>query len=72
MPSSNGMLTYKEHGLLLCEIHLLRQKALQTLPREIYAEFLEDLGDLADLRTGIQRQLRVADRIRWAYDKWLS
>lgn len=72
MPSSNGMLTYKEHGLLLCEIHLLRQKALQTLPREINAEFLEDLGDLADLRTGIQRQLRVADRIRWAYDKWLS
>lgn len=71
-PSTNGMLTYKEHGLLLCEVHILRQKALQVLPREIYMDFLEELNDLVNLRTGIERQLRVVDRIRWAYGRWLS
>lgn len=71
-PSTSGILTYKEHGLLLCEVHILRQKALQVLPREIKVEFLEELNDLVDLRTGIERQLRVVDRIRWAYGQWLS
>ncbi|MCJ1261356.1 Nuclear control of ATPase protein 2 [Lobaria immixta] len=70
-PSTNGMLSYKEHGLLLCEVHVLRQAAHQVLPGQINAEFLEDLNDLMDLRTGVGRQMRVVDRIRWAYSKWL-
>lgn len=65
------MLSYKEHGLLLCEVHLLRQTAQQVLPGQISAEFLEELNDLMDLRTGVERQNRVVDRIRWAYSKWL-
>lgn len=40
------------------------------LPGQINAEFLEDLNDLMDLRTGVERQMRVVDRIRWAYSKW--
>ena len=66
------MLSYKEHGLLLCEVHILRQRAQEVLPREIHAEFLEDVRDLVDLRTGVERQVRVVDRIRWAYSKWLQ
>ena len=66
------MLSYKEHGLLLCEVHVLRQKAQEVLPREINAEFLEEMNDLVDLRTGVDRQVRVVNRIRWAYSKWLQ
>ena len=65
------MLSYKEHGLLLCEVHVLRQRARVVLPGEINTEFLEDIKDLVDLRTGVERQVRVVDRIRWAYTKWL-
>ena len=71
-PSNNGgMLSYKEHGMVLCEVHILRQKAQRVLPGEIYAEFLEELSDLIDIRTGVDRQIRAVDRIRWAYGKWL-
>lgn len=41
------------------------------LPGQINGEFLEELNDLMDLRTGVERQMRVVDRIRWAYSKWL-
>ena len=67
----NNMLSYKDHGLLLCEVHLLRQRAQKLLPSEINNEFLEDLNELIDLRTGIDRQVRVVERIRWAYSKWV-
>jgi nuclear-control-of-ATPase protein 2 len=70
-PSSNGMLSYKEHGLLLCEVHVLRQNGQHVIPSEIYREFLEEINDLVDIRTGVDRQLKVVERIRWAYSKWL-
>ena len=50
---------------------MLRQTAQQVLPGQVNAEFLEELNDLTDLRTGIERQNRVVDRIRWAYSRWL-
>ena len=71
-PSNNGMLSYKEHGLLLCEVHVLRQRAASVVSGEIYREFLEDVNELVDIRTGIARQLKVVERIRWAYAKWLQ
>ncbi|KAL8899974.1 MAG: hypothetical protein Q9192_001306 [Flavoplaca navasiana] len=70
-PASNGMLSYKDHGMLLCEVHVLRQSAGGVMSRDIYAEFLEEINDLVDLRTGVERQIRVVDRIRWAYSKWI-
>ena len=70
-PTSNGMLSYKDHGMLLCEVHVLRKRAQRVFPGEIYNEFLEDVNDLIDLRTGVERQIQVAERIRWAYLKWL-
>lgn len=65
------MLSYKEHGLLLCEIHVLRQNAQRVLPGDIHREFLEEVDDLVDIRTGVERQLKVVERMRWAYAKWL-
>lgn len=71
-PTENGMLSYKDHGMLLCEVHMLRQKGQHILPGEIFNEFLEEVNDLVDLRTGVDRQVRVVERIRWAYEKWLQ
>jgi nuclear-control-of-ATPase protein 2 len=65
------MLSYKDHGLLLCEVQVLRQKAAAVLPGNIHREFLEDIKDLIDIRAGIQRQMKVVERIIWAYAKWL-
>ncbi|KAI9848228.1 MAG: Nuclear control of ATPase protein 2 [Thelocarpon superellum] len=60
-PSSanQGLLSYKDHGLLLCEVHVLRQRARRTLPSEVYREFLEEIQDLVDIRTGIDRQIKL-------------
>ncbi|KAL7628898.1 Nuclear control of ATPase protein 2 [Parahypoxylon ruwenzoriense] len=69
-PSPNNLLSYKDHGLLICEVHVLRRLAHNVLPADIEKDFLEDLDDLANLK-GIQSQLRTLDRIRWAYSKWL-
>jgi len=71
VPTSNGMLSYKDHGLLLCEVHVLRQRATLVLPGNVHREFLEDVNDLVNIHIGIERQLRVVQRIRWAYSKWL-
>ncbi|ETS83841.1 hypothetical protein PFICI_05717 [Pestalotiopsis fici W106-1] len=70
-PSPNNLLSYKDHGLLVCEVHVLRRLAHSLLPADIEREFLEDLDDLANLK-GIQSQVRALDRIRWAYAKWLK
>lgn len=71
-PSPNGMLSYKDHGLLLCEVHVLRSRAHSLFPGEIEREFLEDVNELGNISIGIERQLKVVERIRWAYGKWLS
>ena len=70
-PTENGILPYKDHGLLLCEVHVLRQRAAAVLPGEIHREFLEDVNDLLDIRFGVQRQMKVLERLQWAYAKWL-
>ncbi|KAH9909077.1 ATP synthase regulation protein NCA2 [Xylariomycetidae sp. FL2044] len=70
-PSPNNLLSYKDHGLLICEVHVLRKLAHQVLPADVERDFLEDLDDLANLK-GIQSQMRALDRIRWAYSKWLK
>ncbi|KAG9244819.1 ATP synthase regulation protein NCA2-domain-containing protein [Calycina marina] len=71
VPATNNLLSYKDHGLLLCEVHVLRTRAKSLFPGEIEREFLEDVGDLCDIGSGIQTQLKVLERIRWGYSKWL-
>ncbi|KJZ79297.1 hypothetical protein HIM_01448 [Hirsutella minnesotensis 3608] len=69
-PTENNVLSYKDHGLLLCEVHVLRSLACKLMPRDVEKEFLEDLDDLANIK-GIQIQAKALDRIRWAYSRWL-
>ncbi|KAH7145789.1 ATP synthase regulation protein NCA2 [Dactylonectria estremocensis] len=70
-PTESNLLSYKDHGLLLCEVHVLRSLVDRLMPRDIGREFLEDLDDLSNMK-GIQLQARALERIRWAYGKWLK
>ena len=72
MPTEFGEMSYKDHGLLLCEVHLLRQTASGMLPKRIFRDFLEEIDDLVDIRAGLTRQLKVVERMRWAYSKWFT
>ncbi|CEJ84381.1 Putative ATP synthase regulation protein NCA2 [[Torrubiella] hemipterigena] len=69
-PTQNNVLSYKDHGLLLCEVHVLRSMVTRLMPRDIRKEFLEDLDDLANIK-GIPTQAKALERIRWAYARWL-
>jgi len=71
-PTEFGEMSYKDHGLLLCEVHLLRQTASGMLPKRIFRDFLEEIDDLVDIRAGLTRQLKVVERMRWAYSKWFT
>lgn len=71
-PTEFGEVSYKDHGLLLCEVHLLRQAASGILPRRIFHDFLQEVDELVDVRSGLERQQKVVDRIRWAYAKWFT
>ena len=71
-PTDMGILSYKDHGLFLCEVHVLRARAKRLFPGEVEREFLEDVKDLCNINSGIQVQLKVLERIRWAYSKWLA
>ncbi|KAH8735715.1 ATP synthase regulation protein NCA2-domain-containing protein [Ilyonectria robusta] len=70
-PTESNLLSYKDHGLLLCEVHVLRNLVDRLMPRDIGREFLEDLDDLSNMK-GIQLQARALERIRWAYGRWLK
>ncbi|KAI5360614.1 putative nuclear control of ATP synthase 2 [Septoria linicola] len=67
-----GELQYKDQGLLLCEVHVLRQAAVKIMPSQIWREFGEEMDELCDVRKGVQRQKAVLGRVRWAYGRWLS
>lgn len=71
-PTEFGEVSYKDHGLLLCEVHLLRQAASSILPRRIFHDFLVEVNELVDVRSGLERQQKVVERIRWAYSKWFT
>jgi nuclear-control-of-ATPase protein 2 len=71
-PTEDGEISYKDHGLLLCEVHLLRQAASGILPRRIFHDFLVEIDELVDVRSGLHRQQKVVERIRWAYSKWFT
>ncbi|KDB21569.1 hypothetical protein H109_06508 [Trichophyton interdigitale MR816] len=71
LPSQTGVLSYKDHGLLICEAETLRRRAERVLPGAIYHEFHEDLNDLLNVRAGISHQMKVVDQIRWTYSKWI-
>ncbi|KKA27645.1 hypothetical protein TD95_001239 [Thielaviopsis punctulata] len=70
-PTEDGSLLYKEHGLLLCEIHVLRNLVNSTglLPRgEISECFLQDMDSLANGKVASQKA--ALERVRWTYGRW--
>ncbi|KAI5848137.1 ATP synthase regulation protein NCA2-domain-containing protein [Tricharina praecox] len=69
---NEGCLNYKEHGLLLCEVHVLMEDARMVLNRTLLGDFVADLEELVDVRGGVKKQLKVVERIRWAYARWLK
>ncbi|KAI9836082.1 MAG: hypothetical protein M1819_001696 [Sarea resinae] len=69
--ANSNILSYKDHGLLLCEVHVLRQLAKQLLPGDIWREFVGEVEELVDLRVGIARQARVVQRLRWGFGRYL-
>ena len=71
-PNEFGEIYYKDHGLLLCEAHLLRQEASRVLPRRIFHDFLQEIDELVNIQSGLERQQKVVERIRWAYSKWFT
>ena len=71
-PSAQDTLSFKDHGLLLCEVHMLRQTSARLLPGVVQSEFLEDTNDLVDLNMGITRQQQAIERIWRAYWQWLQ
>jgi nuclear-control-of-ATPase protein 2 len=71
VPTQNNLLSYKDHGLLVCEVHVLRDLVHGLLPGEVERDFLEDLDDLVSLKA-ISIQQRALDRIRWTYSRWLN
>jgi nuclear-control-of-ATPase protein 2 len=69
-PTEFGELFYKDQGLLLCEAHLLRQAAGTLMQARVYREFCEDLDEVCDVRSGVERQRRGVERVRWAYGRY--
>ncbi|KAG9690918.1 NCA2-domain-containing protein, partial [Aureobasidium melanogenum] len=65
-----GELYYKDHGLLLCEVHVLREAAYRVMPAQVFRDFVEDVEELVDVRTGVKKQRKVVNRIRWAYKRY--
>ena len=68
-PGSNGLLSYKEHGLLLCEVHVLRENGLRVFPSELHHDYLKHLDKLTDIKTGVEQQSKVASRIQRMWEQ---
>ncbi|CAI7568805.1 hypothetical protein N7533_001872 [Penicillium manginii] len=64
---SNGVISFKDSGRLICEAESLLQKVKPMLGAMQYREFREDIQDLLDVRSGVEKQLRVVERMRWTY-----
>lgn len=68
---SHGILSYHDHGLLLCDAEALLQKGRLTLSRADLGEFQKDVRALVEVKQGVERQLQVVERMRWGYGRRL-
>ncbi|KAJ5498411.1 hypothetical protein N7453_007462 [Penicillium expansum] len=64
---SNGTIAYKDSGQLICEAEALLQHVRIISGSMQYEEFREDIQDLLNVQNGVDKQLRVIERMRWAY-----
>ena len=65
--SSNGTITYRDSGQLICEAEALLQHVKTISNSMQYQEFREDIQDLLNVQDGVDKQLRVVERMRWVY-----
>ncbi|CAK7204756.1 Nuclear control of ATPase protein 2 [Sporothrix eucalyptigena] len=70
LATMNGILSYKHRGLLVCEVHLLRNISHGLLPGDVEKEFLEDVDDMLNGKT-VDKQRLALDRVRWAYSRYM-
>ncbi|KAJ5806951.1 hypothetical protein N7474_010543 [Penicillium riverlandense] len=66
-PSSQGVLSHKDAGRLMCEAESLLQAAESVLGGRQYHELRQDVQDLLDTSGGVEQQQRVVERMRWTY-----
>lgn len=64
---SNGTIPYKDSGQLICEAEALLQQMRAVSSSMKYQEFREDIQDLLNVQNGVDKQLRVIERMRWSY-----
>lgn len=64
---TDNAISYKDSGRLICETEALLPKAKAALKGTQYQEFREGIQDLLETRSGIDKQLRVMERMRWTY-----
>ncbi|RPA79542.1 NCA2-domain-containing protein [Ascobolus immersus RN42] len=67
----DGRLSFKDHGLLLCEVYLLQEYGKSVLPKDVRGDFTEDMESLVDYSKGIKAQRQVLKRVRWAFKRWV-
>lgn len=65
-------LSFKDHGLLLCEVNKVRKMSKGLLPRDIERNYLKDLEDVSNHASGLNLQTTALNRIRKTYGKWLG
>lgn len=63
----DGVISRQVSGQLICEAQLLLQQVKAVLGGLQYQEFREDIQDLLYVQGGVDKQLRVVERMRWAY-----
>ncbi|KAL2832365.1 ATP synthase regulation protein NCA2-domain-containing protein [Aspergillus cavernicola] len=69
VPTVEGRLSYRNHGLLICNAETLLGKAQNMLKGEDLRAFQEDIGDLAN-ENRADKQLQIVERMAWTYSKW--
>ncbi|RMJ21049.1 hypothetical protein PHISP_08080 [Aspergillus sp. HF37] len=67
--TADEVLSYQDHGVLLCDTETLLHKGRETLGRADRHEFQKDIRELVDVRQGVERQLQVVERMRWGYTR---
>ena len=70
-PRKGDVLTFRDRGLLLCECYVASE-FVGLLPGGVRREFMQDLGDLEDIRLGVKRQLRTVARMWRVWGKYLT
>lgn len=65
----DGVLSSKDHGLLICDAEVLLRKGRVALKSSDLRDFQTDVQDLINIHRGVDRQLEVLERIRWVYLK---